>query len=254
MNIIVGATGQVGSNLISELKNNGFPVRAVVRNPDKLSDKAIETRTADLFNLEQLTEAFKGGTTVFVLTPENPTSNDIIEDTKRIVENYKKAIQATGIKKVVALSCVGSHIDGNTGNVLMSRILEQTLGYLEPVEQYGVLPTFFPEDLKIEMNSPIDLAKFIAKIMTDTLSKRIYELTGQKYSSLDVANTFSKLLNKNVTVQSIPQDKWKETLISVGFTENTANNLSDMTQAVIDNKTIPERPNDTIKLPTTLEK
>src|SRR5690554_2833160 len=274
MNIIVGATGQVGSNLISELKNNGFPVRAVVRNPDKLSDKAIETRTADLFNLEQLTEAFKGGTTVFVLTPENPTSNDIIEDTKRIVENYKKAIQATGIKKVVALSCVGSHIDGNTGNVLMSRILEQTLddleiekvyirpsyyfsnwlGYLEPVEQYGVLPTFFPEDLKIEMNSPIDLAKFIAKIMTDTLSKRIYELTGQKYSSLDVANTFSKLLNKNVTVQSIPQDKWKETLISVGFTENTANNLSDMTQAVIDNKTIPERPNSSIKLPTTLEK
>lgn len=42
--------------------------------------------------------------------------------------------------------------------------------------------------------------------------------------------------------------------MSVGFTENTATNLSDMTQAVIDNKTVPERPNDTIKLPTTLEK
>ncbi|SFL56711.1 NmrA family NAD(P)-binding protein [Proteiniphilum acetatigenes] len=277
MNIIVGATGQVGSNLINELKNKGFPVRAVVRNPDKLSDKTIETRTADLFNLEQLTEAFNGGTAVFVLTPENPTSNDIIEDTRQIVENYKKAIQATGIKKVVALSCVGSHIDSNTGNVLMSRILEQTLddldiekvfirpsyyfsnwlGYLETVEQYGVLPTFFPEGLKIEMHSPIDLAKFIAKVMTDTSSekKRIYELTGQqKYNSLDVANTFSKLLNKNVSVQSIPQDKWKETLMSVGFTENTAANLSDMTKAVIDNKTVPERPNDTIKLPTTLEK
>lgn len=275
MNIIVGATGQVGSNLINELKNKGFPVRAVVRNPDKLSDKTIETRTADLFNLEQLTEAFNGGTAVFVLTPENPTSNDIIEDTRQIVENYKKAIQATGIKKVVALSCVGSHIDSNTGNVLMSRILEQTLddldiekvfirpsyyfsnwlGYLETVEQYGILPTFFPEGLKIEMHSPIDLAKFIAKVITDTSSKKVYELTGQeKYSPLDVANTFSKLLNKNVTVQSIPQDKWKETLMSVGFTENTAANLSDMTKAVIDNKTVPERPNDTIKLPTTLEK
>ncbi len=275
MNIIVGATGQVGSNLINELKNKGFPVRAVVRNPDKLSDKTIETRTADLFNLEQLTEAFNGGTAVFVLTPENPTSNDIIEDTRQIVENYKKAIQATGIKKVVALSCVGSHIDSNTGNVLMSRILEQTLddldiekvfirpsyyfsnwlGYLETVEQYGILPTFFPEGLKIEMHSPIDLAKFIAKVITDTSSKKVYELTGQeKYSPLDVANTFSKLLNKNVTVQSIPQDKWKETLMSVGFTENTAVNLSDMTKAVIDNKTVPERPNDTIKLPITLEK
>lgn len=276
MNIIVGATGQVGSNLVNEIKANGFPVRALVRNPEKLSDKTIEARTADLFNEEQLTEAFKGGTTVFVLTPENPASNDIIKDTKRIVENYKQAILATGIKKVVALSCVGSHIDSNTGNVLMSRILEQELntldiekvfirpsyyfsnwlGYLETVEQYGVLPTFFPEDLKIEMNSPIDLAKFIAKIITETSTekKQIYELTGQKYSSLEVANIFSKLLNKNVAVQSIPQDKWKETLMSVGFTENTANNLSDMTQAVIDNKTIPERPNDTIKLPTTLEK
>lgn len=220
MNIIVGTTGQVGSNLINEIKNNGFPVRAVVRNPDKLSDKTIETRTADLFNLEQLIEAFKGGTTVFVLTPENPTSSDIIEDTRQIVENYKKAIQATGIKKVVALSCVGSHIDSNTGNVIMSRILEQTLddldiekvfvrpsyyfsnwlGYLETVEQYGVLPTFFPEDLKIEMHSPIDLAKFIAKVMTDTSAKKVYELTGQqKYSSLDVPIRF---LNCSIKMSS----------------------------------------------------
>lgn len=70
----------------------------------------------------------------------------------------------------------------------------------------------------------------------------------------NVENTLSKLLNKKVTVQSIPKYKWKEMLLSVGFTENTATNLSDMTQAVIDNKTIPERPNNTIRLLTTLEK
>ncbi|MGV8093145.1 MAG: NAD(P)H-binding protein [Mangrovibacterium sp.] len=277
MNIIVGATGQVGSNLISEIKRNGFPVRAVVRNPDKVTDKTIETRIADLFNVDQLTEAFKGGITVFVLTPENPASNDIIGDTKRIVENYRKAIQSTGIKRIVGLSCVGAHIDDNTGNILMSRILEQGfddleaekvfirpsyyfsnwLGYWETVKQYGVLPTFFPEDLKIEMHSPIDLAKFIAKVMTDkstSENRTIFELAGQKYNSLDVAKTFSKLLNKDVITQSIQKDQWKETLLSVGFTENTATNLLDITQAVIDNKTVPERPNDIIKLPTTLGK
>src|SRR5690606_36028085 len=184
---------------------------------------------------------------------ENPTSIDIIEDTKRIVDNYKKAIQATGINKVIALSCVGAHIDSNTGNILMSRMLEAALstldvekvfirpcyyfsnwlGYLEMVEQYGVLPTFVPEDLKIEMHSPTDLAYFIAKIMTNTSpnSKEVYELTGpQKYSSLDVANAFSTLLNKNVAVRSIPQAEWKKTLLSVGFTDNTATNLLDMTQ------------------------
>lgn len=54
-------------------------------------------------------------------------------------------------------------------------------------------------------------------------------------------------------IQSIPKGQWKETLLSVGFTENKATNLSDMTQAVIDGKIIPERPNDIIKLPSTLE-
>lgn len=277
MNIIVGATGQIGSHLINELKANGFPVRAIVRNSEKLSDKTIEARKVDLLNVKEVERAFKGGTTAFVLTPENPTSTDIIKDTKRIVENYKRAIQATGIKRVVALSCIGSQINNNTGNILMSRILEQSLDnlnlekiYIRPsyffsnwlnnlntVEQHGVLPTFFPEDLKIEMNSPVDLANFIAKIMTNPSSekKRIYELTGQqKYSSVDVANALSRLFNKDVIVQSIPQDKWKESLMSAGFTENTASNLSDMTRAVIANKVIPEYPNDTIKLPTTLER
>src|SRR5690606_32754211 len=233
MNIIVGATGQVGSNLISELKNSRLPIRAVVRNPDKLSARTIESRTADILDLEQLTEAFRGGTKVFVLTPENPSSNDIIEDTKRIVENYKKAILATGIKKVVALSCVGAHVEGNTGNILMSRILEQGfadldvdkvfirpsyyfsnwLAYWQTMEQYGVLPTFFPEKLTIEMHSAIDLAGFIAKVMIHESFERkvVYELVGQRpYSSEDVAEAFSKLFNKTVAVQRIPRKKWQE--------------------------------------------
>lgn len=275
MNIIVGATGQIGSNVISEVKRSGFSVRAVVRNPEKLLDKNVEIKKADLFNREQLIEAFKGGTTVFVLTPENPSSTAILGETKQIVENYREAIQETGVKKVVALSSIGAHLTSNTGNILMSRILEQGLdnleaekifirpsyyfsnwlGFLDSVEEFNILPTFFPEHLKIDMNSPVDLAKFISKIMTDTTSsenKRIYELNGpEKYSSLDIAETFSKLFQKKVTTQSIPKDKWRETLVSVGFTENTAANLSYMTQAVIDNKTVPERPKDVITLSTT---
>lgn len=278
MNIVVGASGQVGSILIHEIKNNGFPVRAVVRNPEKIADKNMETRVADVFQAEQLIWAFTGGTSVFLLTPENPASTDIIKDTQIVVENYKKAIQATGIKRVVALSCIGAHMEGRTGNILMSRILEQGLddlaiekvyirpsyylsnwlGYMETMEQYGVLPTFFPEDLALDMHSPIDLAKFIATVMTKprlSKNKEIYELTGlRKYSSTDVAHAFSMGLNKEIAAQSIPPEQWMETLRSVGFTDNTASNLVDMTQAVINGKIVPEYPSDTIKLPTSLEK
>ncbi|WP_207429443.1 NAD(P)H-binding protein [Pedobacter sp. SYSU D00535] len=276
LNIVLGATGQVGSYLINEIKRKGHPVRAVVRNPKKLRDRTIETRIADLFDARQLMEAFKGGTTVFILTPENPASHDIIGETQQIVDNYKLAIQAAGIKKVIGLSSVGAHADGNTGNLVMSKLLEEGvrdvdaeiiivrpsyyfsnwLGYLETVKQYGLLPSFFPAGLKIEMNSPLDLAKFIAeKMITPSTSthQKLFELTGpQKYSAADVANTLSTLLNRNVTAQSIPKEKWSETLLSVGFSENSARNLVDMTQAVIDNKTVPEYASETIKLPTTL--
>lgn len=171
---------------------------------------------------------------------------------------------------------MGAHIDGDTGNILMSRLLEQTLydldiekvfirpsyyfsnwlGFMETVEQYGVLPSFIPENLAVEMNSLIDVAKFIAEKMTDnaTTKKRIYELKGQqKYSPLDVANILSKLLNKPIAVQAISRENWKETLLSFGFTESSAINLSDMTRALVDSIAIAEFPQTTAMLPTSLE-
>lgn len=277
MNIIVGATGQVGSHVIQRLKQDGYATRAIVRTTDKATDKSNDYRVADLFDAEQLTEAFRGGTAAFLITPENPAAKDIIEDTRHIVHNYKIAIRAAGIRKVVALSCIGAHLEADTGNILMSRVLEQELdsldiekvyirpsyyfsnwlGYRQTAEQHGVLPSFFPKDLKLDMHSPVDLVKFIAQVMTRPASsgKKIHELTGPlQYSALDVADAFSKLFNKNVAVQSIPPEQWRETLVAVGFTDNTAKNLSDMTQAVIDGRAVPEWPDDTIKLPTSLLK
>lgn len=277
MNIIVGASGQIGSHLTKRLLDKGIPAIAVVRNPEKVKDENFKVRHADLFNLDQVVNAFKGGTTAFLLTPENPSSNDIIKDTKNIIENYKKAVEENKIQRIVILSCIGAHIEGKTGNILMSQLLEKQfddfniekiiirpsyyysnwLGYLSTIEQYGVLPTFFPEDLKVEMHSPLDLADFIADVIAKPLGQpktTVYELVGAtKYSSLDIAKIFSTVFKKDVFTQSIASDKWKETLLSVGFTNNTADNLCDMTKAVVDGLTSPEYPNSTITLKTDFE-
>lgn len=237
----------------------------------------LEVRQADLFDTEQVIKSFQGISTAFLLTPENPSSNDIIGDTKRIVENYKRAVIENGVKRIVCLSCIGAHNQGDTGNILMSRHLEQSfqdieiekiivrpsyyfsnwLGYFETAQQYGVLPTFFPENLKIAMHSPLDLAEFLAEIIAKPIQEKtykVYEMVGQeKYNSLEVAKAFSVLVGKDVFVQSIPNDKWKETLLSVGFTDNTADNLIDMTQAVIDGLTVPEFPDKITTLKTTIE-
>ena len=277
MNIVLGATGQIGSMVVKEISWLGKPVRAVVRTPARFQEKNIEMLQADMFDTKQLIAAFQEGTTVFLLTPEDPSSNSILEDTARIVENFVTAAETTGIQKIVALSCVGAHLNDKTGNILMSRMLEQGIagikaekiiirpayyysnwmGFLDPVKQYGVLPSFFPATFKFDMHSPIDLATFIGKLMTDANgenSKSLYELSGpQKYSATDVAKSFSRILNKEIDIQEILPEQWMETLLSAGFTENTAMHLSDMTKALIEGMISPEYPDKVIHLPSTIE-
>lgn len=277
VNIIVGASGQVGSYIIDRLLANEIPTIAVVRDPNKLKNSNLPFRQADLFNTDQVVKAFYGATTAFLLTPENPSSNDIIDDTKRIIENYRKAIEANKIKRIICLSSIGAHIEGKSGNLIMSKLLEKSFdnfnidkifvrpsyyfsnwfGYLSTIEQFGILPTFFPEELTIEMLSPLDLAYFIAEIIAKPIEQtttNVYELVGPKtYNSIDISRAFSSVLNKEVFLQSIPRVKWKETLLSVGFTSNSADNLIDMTQAVVDGFTIPEFPSKTISLKTTID-
>lgn len=277
VNIIVGASGQVGSYIIDRLVANEIPTIAVVRDPNKLKNSNLPFRQADLFNTDQVVKAFYGATTAFLLTPENPSSNDIIDDTKKIIENYRKAIEANKIKRIICLSSIGAHIEGKSGNLIMSKLLEKSfdnfniekifvrpsyyfsnwLGYLSTIEQFGILPTFFPEELTIEMLSPLDLAYFIAEIIAKPIEQtttNVYELVGPKtYNSIDISRAFSSVLNKEVFLQSIPRVKWKETLLSVGFTSNSADNLIDMTQAVVDGFTIPEFPSKTISLKTTID-
>ncbi len=262
----MGASGQVGSMIVEKLSINNPSVRAIMRNPQSITTKNVEILQADLFNEKDMFQAMKEGETAFLLTPEDPTSNDIIGDTEKIVTNYRNAIEANGIRRVVALSCVGAQIKAGTGNILMSRMLEQSLadlpiekiyvrpsyyysnwlGFLDTVQKHGVLPSFLPADLNIEMNSPQDVADFIAEIIMDDFSDietSIYELVGpRKYSPKDVAEYISKILGKSINLEPIPQVKWKESLIQAGFTENASENLIEMTQALIDNVAKPEFP------------
>lgn len=277
MNIITGASGQVGSLILNQLKENNQPVRAIVRNQKSLDKfKGIEVVEADLFNVKSLQEAFKGGTTLFVLTPENIFSDNIIADTRTMLDNYKEAIAQSGIKKIVGLSSMGAQHSAGTGNLVMSYMLEHSfedlaveqffvrpayyysnwLGYLETVKEVGILPTFFPVDQKIPMVAPTDVARFIAEVITNSeYHKPITEIMGPLwYSPNDVAHIFGEILNKDVKAEAIPKEQWRDILQQIGFSENSARKLIEMTEAVISGKASPSRKYDEIiKLNSSLQ-
>jgi uncharacterized protein YbjT (DUF2867 family) len=261
MNIILGASGQVGGAVVVTLKEKGEPIKGIIRDSKKAAD--IEKRgavaaVADIFDESSLIEAFKDGTTLFALMPVNATSDDILGDTKKILENYRKALETSSIKKVVGLSTMGAQYSSGTGNLSMLYLLEHAfegldvkttfirpayffsnwMMYLNVVKEKGILPTFFPLDLAIPMISPLDVGKNAADIITmeDTAGK-IYEVKGPiLYSSKDVASAFAVALGKEVTAVQTPRDEWKKALHEAGFSEDAIKNFIDMTTAIIEGK------------------
>ncbi len=262
MNIILGATGQIGTMLVDNLLEKGQPVKAVIRNHSKaqeLKNKGAEVFITDSFEVEALKKAFYGGSSVFLLTPENRKCENFLNETQMIINNYRKAILSSGITKVVGLSSVGAQHKSETGNLVASYMLEHAfsdlkieqifirptyyfsnwLGYLELVKEHGILPTFFPPEMELPMIAPSDVAKFLSEVMLcETPQEKMCEITGPHfYSSSDIAKIFEDVLNRDVTLQQLLPEEWESTLIQTGFSTDGAEKFILMTKAVIDGKT-----------------
>ena len=265
MNIILGASGQVGSAITDFLIEKKVAVRAVIRDAEKaekLKKKGVEVAVADYFDLNALKDAVKGGNLIFVITPETGQSEDILGDTKRILENHRKTIESSEIEAIIGLSSIGAQYEKDTGNLLMSNMLEHEFlslpinqVFVRPSYYYsnwlisvnmakenGILSSFYPTDLKINMNSPVDVAEFIADKISNGVDKsELIELVGPElYSPSDIADTMAKALGREVRTQEIPREKWDETMKSVGFSDNAVKNFIEMTELVADGKANPE--------------
>lgn len=268
MNIILGATGQVGLAIVDKLIDKALPVKAVIRNKEKaeaLRNKGAEVAIADYFDLSSLTEAIKDGKMIFLLTPETVTSHDVLGDTRKLLDNYYQAILKSNIKSLIGLSTIGAHFDRGTGNMLMSHMLENKfsslninkafirpafyysnwLMSLDVVKETGVLPSFYPIDLQFDMISPYDVAQFVAdKIEQGIEPYEMIEIVGpRRYSPRNIAQLMGEALNKEVKTQMIPENQWSETMKNIGFSDDAAKNFAAMTQTVAHGKAEPERQN-----------
>lgn len=270
---ILGAAGRVGGRLTEILANKDMDVRAVIRNPKKatvLTNKNIEVAVANYNDEAALTIALNDTNTVFLLTPENPECNDFIAETRLLLDTYRSAILNAGVKRVIGLSSMGAQHCEGTGNLLASYMLEHLFdnvaiqcqfvrpayyfsnwaGYMDIVKQFGILPTFFPPNLKLPMIAPSDVAAFCASLIAEeSPARQIFEIEGpDQYSSEDIAASFGEKLDREVILQTVAPVDWEKTLLSSGFSKSGAENLALMTKAVVDGKTVSE--SETVKMPT----
>jgi len=111
MNIaLIGASGFVGTAILKEALDRGHQVKAIVRNPSKitLQHAGLTIEKADVLDTTQVAEAVKG--TDAVISAYNPgwSNPDIYNEFLKGSKSIQEGIKASGVKRYIVIGGGGS--------------------------------------------------------------------------------------------------------------------------------------------------
>ncbi|WP_316805276.1 SDR family oxidoreductase [Pedobacter nototheniae] len=261
MNIVLtGSIGNIGKPLAKELVQKGHLVTVISSNPER--KQAIEALGAtaaigSMFDVDFLSLTFKGADLVYLMETMEAAGDvfdksvDFIGTISKIGNNYKTAIEQSGVKKVVHLSSIGAHTNKNTGILVfhhnVENILKQlpdniSIKFIRPVAIYfnmfsfvqtiknkGMIISNYGGDKKEPWVSPLDIAEVIAVEMELPFAGRtVRYVASDEVSPNQIAKTLGAAIGK-------PELQWKvitdEELLSnwlnIGFNEQVAKGFVD---------------------------
>jgi uncharacterized protein YbjT (DUF2867 family) len=234
MILITGATGRVGGATLKQLRDRGVPLRALVRNPEKVAavtTSGVETVIGDLAQPRSLERALEGVTAALLVSPLHPHQ---VELQGHFIDAAKRA----GGVHVVKLSGLGTALDSA---VRSGRWHAQTEAYLEDsgLPFTHLRPPFFMQNIlrfaptirtsgefvgslnggKVAMIDVDDIAAVAAMALTTAgHAGKAYILTGpEALSYQDVAQKLSESLGKHVAYRHVPLEVMRERLLAAGM-------------------------------------
>jgi uncharacterized protein YbjT (DUF2867 family) len=263
--VVLGATGHVGSALVSALLAQGEKVTAVTRNSahaEALRRQGASIAEADVFDVPSLRRVVAAGKRLFLLNPPAPPSTDTAAEEQRSLDCILEAIEGLSLEKIVAESTYGAQPGDRIGDLDVLYRMEQALAAqpvpvsairaayymsnwdasLETAQSEGKLHSMYPPDFKLPMVAPRDLGEFAARLMlSGAESSGPHYVEGpERYSPGDVAEAFARALGRPVEVVVTPPEQWEQAFRSMGFSEAGARSYAAMTRLTLDNKEEPE--------------
>jgi uncharacterized protein YbjT (DUF2867 family) len=268
MYVVTGATGNTGKPITLALLNAGKKVRIISRSAEKakeLTDKGAELFIGDTSDTEVLIKAFQGATAVYAMIPPNWTAADFTKHQMKHADAMAYALEKSGIKYVVSLSSVGTHLEKDSGVVWGLRYMEQkfnaipglnalhlrptyfmenSLGMIDVVKNMGVMGSPVKGNLKMNMIATKDIAASAAKrlIALDFSGKGIQYLLGQRdltYS--DVARIFGNEIGKqDLKYIEFPFDEFTKAMVGMGASPSMAENMNTFIKSMNEGKVLAE--------------
>lgn len=279
--VILGATGTVGSKISEILLNEGHELTLIARHTDKLEkyrSLGAEIIAGTITDVETLTGAFKNADGAFVLLPDNVMAENTRAYQRQVTGNLIEAIERSGIKYIVNMSSLGSHmhegngIMGGTGeqevrlnqlkdvNVLHIRsayFMENFLRTIGLVKNQGINGTAAAGDHAIPMVATRDVAKIAASHLAglDFSGKSVHAVMGPRdYTYSEFTGIIGKAIGRpDLPYVQVPVGQIKQTFLNNGLSEDFVDNLLEMGTAIKTGFMNYQKRDDSTTTPTTAE-
>ena len=260
MYVVLGASGNTGHVVATNLLAGGQKVRVVGRNAahlQPLAAKGAEAFVADVTDPVALAKAFDQADSAYVMIPPNTTSTDPLGYSNRVSDAIAAAVQKAATKNVVALSSIGADKASGTGPVLGLHHLEQKLNQIIGANVLHLRAAYFMEntlpqvnairmmgsaagplhpDLKLPMIATRDIGNAAAEALLHPTvrGKQTRELLGPRdLTYIEVATIIGQAIGKpDLKYVQAPDDQFRAVLVQMGMSDQFARLLLEMTAAL----------------------
>lgn len=265
MNIVItGSLGNIGKPLTQELVQKGHTVTVISRKEERKKEiEAIGAKAAigAMQDADFLAATFKGADIVYLMESWEGMASifdkdaDFIGAFNSIGNNYKQAVEQSGVKRIVHLSSIGAHTNKGTGSLFLhntvENILKQLPGdvaikfmrpvsfytnifrYMETIRNQGAIIQSYGGDQKEPWVSPLDIAAAVAAEMEKPFSGRtIHYLASEEVSPNEVAKIIGEAIGKpDLKWLVIPGEQMLDHMLAAGMNEWIAKGLVEMQAA-----------------------
>ncbi|MFT7580528.1 MAG: NAD(P)H dehydrogenase (quinone) [Myxococcota bacterium] len=231
--LVTGSTGKTGKYVVEQLRERGFPVRALARKYDErtehLESIGAQVVLGDFLDLSSMRAAVRGTQRVYFCYP--PNVGRLVEATSIMAE----AAEAEGVEVVVNVSQISAREDSLSPVARQHWLSERVLDWAN-VGAAHLRPTFFAEMLVIlgaasisnedtlllpfgeGRHAPVaaaDIARVATAILADPtghIGER-YVVTGPLNMTVtEMAAVVSGELGRTVTYVQPPREVWAQAL------------------------------------------
>jgi len=265
MNIVItGSLGNIGRPLTQELVQKGHSVTVISSKTERQS--AIEALGAKaaigtIQDADFLSATFKGADIVYLMEAWEGIGSifdkdmDFVAAFNKIGNNYKKAVEQSGVKRIVHLSSIGAHTNKGIGSLYLHNTVENILKqlpedvsikfmrpvgfytnifrYMQTIKKDGAIIQNYGGDQKEPWVSPLDIAATIAEEMEKPFAGRtVHYIASDEVSPNEIAKVIGEAIGKpDLKWLAIPGEQILNGMLAAGVNEWIAKGFVEMQAA-----------------------